>query len=142
MCSTVGLSDTRTVLLVDDDALVRWSIRSTLERGFRVVEAGDATEALSVLAAVPIDLVVSDLAMDGMDGLSLIEEMRKRGHAIKTLILTAFETEEVDRRAFRLGVAGVLRKPIDLPSLYEVVRSHLENPASPPAVGENDARRH
>lgn len=128
----------RTVLVVDDDALIRWSIRTVLERTYRVVEAGDGAEALAVLANGGADLVVSDLAMAGMDGLAFIEELRRRGHSAKILILMAFETEDVDRRAFRLGVAGVLRKPIDLPSLYEVVRSHLDNPPVPP-VGTGEA---
>lgn len=131
----------RTVLVVDDDALVRWSIRSILERSFHVIEAADGAEALGLLEAETADLVVSDLAMQGMDGLTFIEELRRRKHPAKVLILTAFDTEDVDKRAFRLGVAGVLRKPVDLPSLYEVVRSHLENPPIPPAHagGHGDA---
>lgn len=123
----------RTVLVLDDDSLVRWAVRRSLERCYDVVEAADGEAALDVLASSPVDLVISDLALlDGrMDGLAFIETARRRGYPSKFLILTAFETEEVDRRAFRLGVAGVLRKPVDLPSLFEVVRSHLDN--GPPA---------
>ena len=120
-----------TVLVVDDDALVRWVIRSALESVFDVVEAQDGYEALEAAGCRKFDLVLSDLKMEGMDGLSLIEELRRRGIAAKILILTAYETEDVDRRAFRLGVAGVLRKPIDLLSLYEVARSHVDFSPAP-----------
>jgi len=115
----------QTILIVDDDALVRWSLRQTLEKGFDVLEAENGREALETLSAGRVDLVICDLAMDGMDGLALIAEMRRAHVPAKILILTAFDSEDVDRSAFKLGVAGVLQKPVHLPSLFEVVRSHL-----------------
>src|SRR5689334_17530117 len=100
----------RTLLVVDDDIAVRTVIRLALEdEGYRVLEAADGYAGLAVLRATPVDLVLLDLNMAGMDGWTLHHRLRADGFACPVIIMTVAGAAQ--KAARQLGAAGYLAKP-------------------------------
>ncbi len=115
----------RTVLVVDDDAAVAFTIGEILEaRGHRVVHASSAERALSMLPAA--DVVVTDFAMPGMDGLAFTERARALEPALPVIVVTAHGSERVAVRAMKLGAYDYLAKPFDNEELRATVERALE----------------
>jgi signal transduction histidine kinase len=82
---------TETVLLVDDDDAVRKGMAATLDGlGYRVLEAGDARDALQRLGEEKVDILVTDYAMPGMTGAELIGRAREKRRELKTLLITGY----------------------------------------------------
>jgi diguanylate cyclase (GGDEF)-like protein len=116
------------VLIVDDDRLVRELARDTLaEHGFCAVVASSGHEALRLLAeAGPFEVVITDLSMREMDGLQLLERIKRAHPKTDVIILTAYASLESALEAMRLGAADYLRKPMRPPEiLYGVQRTML-----------------
>jgi DNA-binding response OmpR family regulator len=105
------------VLVVDDEAGVRESIRMVLRGEFEVVAADSVDAALAALAAGRIDLVLLDLVMPGRDGYALLEELAKRRKPPPVLVLTATRAPEAVERARSLGAADCMRKPFEVEAL-------------------------
>ena len=106
------------LLVVDDEPDIRDVVASTLEaHGAEVVPIGDAEEALRWLTSNSADLLVSDVAMPGMDGCALIREIRRTGpgsaRAIPAVALTAYARPEERRRALDAGFQDYLTKPVE-----------------------------
>src|SRR5450631_88075 len=102
----------RTVLLVDDDSSVLKVLGALLEQdGLEPVLAGSGLEALAVLEGRPIDAVVTDLRMPGMDGIQLLAELSERWPEIPALVLTAQGTIPLAVEAMRLGATDFVLKP-------------------------------
>jgi DNA-binding NarL/FixJ family response regulator len=108
------------VLLVDDHAVVREGLRSFLElqEGLTVVgEAADGETALTLAAELAPDVVLMDLVMPGLDGVSAMRALRARAPAARVIVLTSFFDEDRMLPAFEAGAAGYLLKnvaPIEL----------------------------
>jgi len=116
-----------TILLVDDDPdiLKLVSLRlSTAGHGVREAESGE--KALALLAASRPDLVITDLKMDGMDGLTLFDEIRKQAPTLPVIILTAHGTIPDAVAATRRGVFAFQPKPFDGKHLLEQVEEALK----------------
>ena len=112
------------VLVVDDEALIRWSVAETLaDLGFEVVQAVDAVSALAAIdAAEPrFDVIVLDLRLPDMDDLTLLSTIRRRLPQVPVVLMTAFGTPEVVAEARALGVIAILSKPFELGELGRVV---------------------
>lgn len=78
-----------TILLVDDEPRVLDALRRTLrEPGYRLLTAGDGREALSMIAAGGVDVLLSDIDMPGMNGIELVKEVRRRHPEVVRLLLT------------------------------------------------------
>ena len=110
------------ILVVEDDPHLREAVCDTLElAGQAVVSAGGGQEALALLAAQPVALVVSDVRMMPMDGISLLKEIRSRFPHLPVVLMTAFA--EVDRavEAMRCGACDFLLKPFEPKALLEHV---------------------
>lgn len=121
-------SAAETILVADDDANLRASVRTALEReGLRVGEAADglaAREAIRAPASRP-DLVVLDISMPRLNGLDLLKELRASGDAIPVIFLTSRD-EELDRvLGLELGADDYLPKPFSLRELTARVRAVL-----------------
>ena len=82
----------RRILIVDDEAGVRESLRMVLKDNYEPVAVGSGTDALDALAAGPFDVVLLDIVMPGMDGLELLEEVRSRYPRVPVIMLTATKT--------------------------------------------------
>ncbi|MHC5212141.1 MAG: response regulator [Planctomycetota bacterium] len=117
--------DCHTVLVVDDEALVRWSLREALaERGFQVLEAPDGRTALR-RAGSDIDLVILDHRLPDTDGLGVLRELKQRHPDLPVMMLTAFGTEELVSAALAGGAFHVGLKPFDVAAVVERVNTAL-----------------
>lgn len=93
---------THTILLVDDEPDVLNSVKLVLERspqGIRVVTASSGAEGLEVLRGTPVDLVISDFKMPGMDGIEFLVQVRTLHPDLPRVMFTAYADEELARRA-------------------------------------------
>jgi two-component system chemotaxis response regulator CheY len=134
----------RKILVVEDSASTRAFVRSTLEsdQGVPDVEVSEATsgfDALRLLPRGPYDLVITDINMPDINGLELVQFMRKSElHRATPILLISTQSSERDRqRGLRLGANGYLAKPFGSKALLEEVERHLggEGGASAPAGG-------
>ena len=101
------------ILLVDDHILVRGGTRLLLENisGITVVaEASDGHEALHLIAELSPEIVITDIAMPGMNGLELTTKIKQAFPDIKVLILSMYDNEEYVAGALQAGVSGYLVK--------------------------------
>jgi len=111
------------VLVVDDEAGVRESIRMVL-RGQCEVETADSVDAgLAALARGGIDLVLLDLVMPGRDGFALLEALSGQARRPPVLVLTATRDAAAADRARALGAIDCLRKPFEVDDLRKRVAS-------------------
>ncbi|AWH51007.1 DNA-binding response regulator [Stenotrophomonas sp. SAU14A_NAIMI4_5] len=114
------------VALADDQALVRAGLRALLQGlGVQVVlEAEDGQALLDALATQPVDVVLSDIRMPGLDGIEALRQLRSRGDATPCLLLTTFDESDLLLRASEAGAQGFLLKdaaPADLREAIERV---------------------
>lgn len=103
----------KTVLVVDDDDLVRHGLVGSLkEKGLNVIEAVNGKLGLEMALANKPDLVITDIMMPEMDGLAMVESLRKDswGHDVPVIILTTDETTTSINEALQNGVAVYLPK--------------------------------
>ncbi|SFU26900.1 two-component system response regulator GlrR [Xenorhabdus koppenhoeferi] len=121
------------LLLVDDDPslLKLLGMRLTSE-GFRVTTVESGHEALRMLVKKKVDLVISDLRMDEMDGMALFAEIQKQHPGMPVIILTAHGSIPDAVAATQQGVFSFLTKPVDREALYKAIDAALE--LSTPAV--------
>ncbi len=101
------------ILLVDDEESIRKLLSRMLETNYDVEVAADGDAALRLLREpdAHYDLLISDLNMPGMDGLTLIREAQRIDAALSTIVITGYSTESSAIEALNLGVAGYLTKP-------------------------------
>ncbi|MFP1730943.1 two-component system response regulator GlrR [Lonsdalea quercina] len=114
------------LLLVDDDPslLKLLGMRLTSE-GFNVTTAASGQDALRLLVREKIDLVISDLRMDEMDGLALFAEIQKQQPGMPVIILTAHGSIPDAVAATQKGVFSFLTKPVDRDALYQAIDEAL-----------------
>src|ERR1700733_4677177 len=114
------------ILIVDDEPNVRLNYRVTLEtEGLAVCEADCAKKALEQFAAHHFDLAILDMRMPEMDGLDLLEEMRKRSLNTPTVIITAYGDIPHAVRAMQLGAIDFLQKPLTPEALRRLAKEIL-----------------
>lgn len=121
------------LLLVDDDpGLLKLLGMRLVSEGYSVVTAESGPEALRVLGREKVDLVISDLRMDEMDGLQLFSEIQKGQPGMPVIILTAHGSIPDAVAATQQGVFSFLTKPVDKDALYKAIDEALEqrSPAS------------
>ena len=114
------------VLLVDDDALARRSLRAMLERGYYQVETAEGgAEALELLSAFKPDLILLDIQMPGMDGLEVCRRIRAlpNGELLPIIFLTGDERPDIHAQAFQAKGDDFLRKPVLSAELIVRIRS-------------------
>src|SRR5262245_48121540 len=106
------------VLVVDDEASIRELLSKTLALAeYDVDTAADATSALDRMRSAGYDLLIADLKMPGMDGLTLIRQAKRIKSDLPVIIITGFSTESSAIEAVNLGVAGYLTKPFRVPQV-------------------------
>lgn len=120
-----GLGDTRKcVLLVEDEFLIRWALSDCLrEGGYHVIEACDATEALTILDSVCPDIVISDVRMPGsFDGMALLSHIKRTSPVLPVIIMSGHFSSD---QALRAGATKFVAKPCILGAVLEAVAEGL-----------------
>jgi len=120
-------SQAKRVLIVDDDETVRDSLNDFLEfHGFAVAAVASAPRALEVLAKDEFDLVISDLVMPQMDGISLTKAIRESGKDVPVLVMTGFASIEYAVESMKAGATDFLTKPLKFDHVLLVIKRTLE----------------
>ena len=128
------------ILLVDDDAMVRQTLKFGLEAaGFSVLEAANGRECLDVLDAESVDVIVTDIVMPEFEGIELITQLRTSGSKIPIVAMTggslnphitsAVRASEIYLKTARvLGATRTLTKPFKIATLLAEIRACLTAP--------------
>ena len=116
-----------TVLICDDEELIRWSLAEHLKgEGYDVLEAEDGVDCLDKVARFAPDLVITDIKMPRMDGLTALRTLRERDHELPVIVLTAHGAVDSAVEATRLGARAYLSKPFDLREVTLAVGKVIE----------------
>ena len=124
--SASGAATRPRVLVVDDEASIRDLLSKTLALAeYEVDVAPDGRSALERMRLYPYDLLIADLKMPGMDGLTVIREAKRYKNDLPVIIITGFSTESSAIEAVNLGVAGYLTKPFRVPQVLAAAAKAL-----------------
>lgn len=116
----------RRVLIVDDDDLVRETLRFVLEDGgYRVYSAASGAEALRLLEREPIDIVLSDIFMPGMNGFDLLRQIRERAPETPVILITGYGNIEMAREALKQGASDFITKPYNIHEIPIMIERNL-----------------
>ncbi len=112
------------ILLVEDNALTRYTIKSLLDKlGHEVVaEAEDGAGAVKYFREFKPDVVFLDLILPGRSGVEILEDLRAVDPAARVVVITAVEQDEIDRRLADKGVSAILRKPFSFEDFKTLMR--------------------
>ena len=120
------------VLVVDDNEVFRRPLQRALEAaGFEVVAVPSAEDALEVLHASTVDVLLTDHRLPGMDGVQLITRSKAIHPALAVIVMTAYGTTESALDARRHGADAYLVKPFAMPDLLVALHGALEQQKSP-----------
>ncbi len=114
-----------TIVLVDDHKIVRQGIKGLLEDepDFRVIgEAANGTEGIELVENLKPDILISDLMMDGLNGIDVTREVRKRSPETKTIILSMYNDSGYVTRALKEGARGYVLKGSGIDELVTAIR--------------------
>lgn len=114
---------THEVLIVDDEKnLLDLLSRVLKDEGYEIYKASNGKEALDIIQVRPIDIVLTDLKMPEMDGMTLIDTIKKLDSTIEVIVMTAFATVETAIEALKHGARDYIRKPFDLDEVVDAVK--------------------
>ncbi len=115
-----------TVLIVDDESEIREIIAMNVAPlGFHVLEAADGGQAMEVVQKHAVDVILSDLMMPRVSGLSLLNRLREGGFMQPFIFLTAYPSQDSTLHALRLGAFDYLEKPFDAEELKTLLREAM-----------------
>ena len=128
------MDNRRTVLLADANEEFRGMLREAIDKieGLTVVgSTGDGAEALQLMGRYHPDLAVMDVVLPGLDGLSVLRQMKAQGGESKVILVSAFCADQVVGEAMSLGASYFLPKPCEVGALLDRMQSVFEQPATP-----------
>jgi DNA-binding NtrC family response regulator len=114
-----------TILVVDDEPLIRWALREGLESaGYAVIEAGSARETLQSLDSVsdPVAVILLDVRLPDSADLGLLRRIRQVVPDCQVIVMTAHGTPDLLAEALRAGAFDAISKPFDVPRVINLVR--------------------
>jgi len=122
------------IIVVDDEPIIRVGLRTLVDwerHGFRLAgEAADGFEALDLMASEPVDILITDILMPGMDGLELIRKARESHHDVAVLVLSCLDDFAYVKEAMKLGASDYILKPTmeteELVAILQGMREKLE----------------
>jgi len=111
------------IMIIEDDGEMRSLLKDFLEEeGFETDSASNGVDALGRLSKDHFDLVITDIRMPGLTGLDLLPRIRRLKPETPIIVMTAYGSDDVRRRAFERGATAYLEKPIHLTKLRTVIR--------------------
>lgn len=117
----------KNILIVDDDQDLRFNLSHILkEEGFNVIDARNGREALKILRESSPDLVLLDMRLPGMDGMKILQEMRKSDKDLIIIMLTAYGDVKGAVSAMKLGAFDYVNKPFDDEELILIIKKALQ----------------
>jgi DNA-binding NtrC family response regulator len=116
----------KTILIIDDEPAARYGLRRALEFKYRIAEADSAQGARDALVTERPDLVLLDVVLPGMDGLSFLRLLRDQGNQVPVLMISALDAAKTAVEALRLGAADYLVKGFELDELRQRVANLLK----------------
>jgi two-component system response regulator HydG len=118
------------ILVIDDEPGIRTTLVANLElEGFEVAEAASVGDAIDLIRAQPFDLVVSDVRMPGIDGVSGLARLREVQPELPAILITGYDAENLAADAVAKGAYTVLSKPVGIDQLVAVARSCISKPS-------------
>src|SRR5579863_9214091 len=116
------------ILIVEDEAKMRRLLELNLgEDGFTTFSAGDAEAGLKLLRENPVDLVVTDLKLPGMNGLEFLQAAKRQNSALPIVVMTAIGSVETAVEAMKAGASDYVLKPFSLAEMRMVVHKELDH---------------
>ncbi len=116
-----------TLLIIDDEQAQRESLAGFLtKKGYQIRQAASAQEAIEMVQRMPVDLLLTDLRMPGMDGRELLQKVKGINPEVEVIVMTAFGSLESAVAAMKEGALDFLTKPIDLQQLELIVAKAIE----------------
>ncbi len=115
------------ILVVDDEAeFLNLFVKRLRKRAFEVTSAGGGKEALAWLENNPVDIVILDIKMPGMDGIETLKEIKKRYPLVEVLMLTGHGSVESSLQGMHHGAYDCIMKPFNLEDLLYRIQKALE----------------
>ena len=115
----------QTVLIVDDDKSIRYSLKRMMEESLEVLTAQNGEEAIERVRANPPDLIVMDIKMPGQNGIDVLKEIKSIDPKSLVIIMTAYGTTETAIDAMKYGAFDYILKPFPIPRMRELVAKAL-----------------
>jgi DNA-binding NtrC family response regulator len=111
------------VLILDDEPIVWKRLKPALEKaGYEVEAFTQSSNAMRRVGEKEFDIVVTDLKMEGIDGMAFMTEVKKRSPRTEVIVITGFATMETAKESFQKGVFDFLAKPFKRGELLEIVK--------------------
>lgn len=116
----------RSLLVVDDEKLVRWSIQETMgKEHFRVVLASDGTDAIEKIHQERFDVIITDLVMPGKNGIDVARKAKELHPDTKVIMMTAYGSTLDRKEAKKAGVSFFIDKPFQINEIKNVISNIL-----------------
>ncbi|WP_321492809.1 response regulator [uncultured Desulfobacter sp.] len=116
------------IFILDDEPIVCKRLKASLDRkGYEVITSCDSTKALEIVRQTPFDIVITDLKMEGIDGMQFFTEVKKLHPDTQVIVITGFATLETAKESFKRGVFDFLAKPFKLGEIFAVIERAENN---------------
>lgn len=115
------------ILIVDDDRLLQNSLRNILSEKYDALVAGSGEECIRILEKNPVDLVLLDIRLPGIDGIETLRLIRETDENTQVIMMTAYEDIKTVITAMKMGAHDYLVKPIDIDEFEIIIEKALEN---------------
>jgi len=111
------------ILILDDEPIVSKRLQPALEKmGYEIESFYKSADAMARVKERNFDIVVTDLKMDGIDGMQFLAEVKRRSPVTEVIVITGFATLDTAKESMRKGVFDFLAKPFKLGEIQEVIR--------------------
>ena len=111
------------ILILDDEPIVVRRLKPALEKlGFQVETFTQSADALERVEGRDFDIVITDLKMDGLDGMQFLTKVKERSPKTEIIVITGFATMETTKESFQKGVFDFLAKPFKIAEIQEAVQ--------------------
>lgn len=111
------------ILVLDDETIILKRLKPALEKaGYEVEVFSRSSEAMERVMAKDFDIVVTDLKMQGLDGMQFLTRVKERSPSTEVIVITGFATMDTAKESFQKGVFDFLAKPFKLGEIQEIVK--------------------